>query len=194
MFGETSRDPHIISKSPQHLLVSSADVDMVQGPTTRIDGVESILQWMIANYTASHPEQFRSMVGEDVENSNGPWIHIEVTLSHALSPSDYTTVNDTTPEAIDNATMLPATNPPISIRNGNLLPHPNFPLDNSSIIGDNVLEEMDSDEEKQFLMFAIMQNEPTILQCIQGMHTKCKSGKKGPVQQCPLTATQASKI
>ena len=134
------------------------------------------------------------MVGKDAENANGPQIHIEATPIHVPSPSDHNSVNDTTPKVINNATMLPATNPPVNINSSNFLSHPNFPLDNSSIIGDYALEEMDSDEEKQFLMFAIMQNEPTILQCIQGMHTKCKSGKKGPVQQCPLTATQASKI
>ena len=113
---------------PNILLVSNTDVDTVQGPTTRIDGVESIIQWMIADYAASHPEQFRSMVGENVEHANGPWIHIEAAPIHAPSPSDHNPVDDTTPEAINNATMLPATNPPIQHKQQQLPASSQFPL------------------------------------------------------------------
>jgi len=112
---------------PNILLVQSTDVDTVQGPTTRIDGAESILHWLIADYTASHPEQFRSMVGEDAENANGPWICIEATPILAPSLSYHNPANGTTPEVIDDPPMLPATNPPISINCSNFLSHPISP-------------------------------------------------------------------
>ena len=159
--------------------VLSTDMDHVQDPMTRIDGMELICQWMIANYAATHPEQFRGLAWDGAGDTNGPWIHGGATVAWALLLSVEVPVSVTIADGTNDAQMIPVMNSPISVQCSDFLPHPDFPMD----IGDSVLVGIESNEEKQLLMFAIMQNDPAILQCIQGMWSKCKLCKQAVMLQ-----------